>query len=39
MIVSATRGERGQIRDPAAATRRTLGAVREEELRAADAGG
>jgi hypothetical protein len=24
MIVSATRGERGQIRDPAAATRRTL---------------
>jgi len=37
MIVSATRGERGQIRDPAAATRRTLGAVREEELRAAAA--
>ena len=27
MIVSATRGERGQIRDHAAATRRTLGAV------------
>jgi len=29
MIVSATRGEQGQIRDPAAATRRTMGAVRE----------
>jgi LmbE family N-acetylglucosaminyl deacetylase len=27
IIVSATRGERGQIRDHAAATRRTLGAV------------
>jgi len=37
MIVSATRGERGQIRDPAAATRRTLGAVRERELYAAAA--
>jgi LmbE family N-acetylglucosaminyl deacetylase len=37
MIVSATRGEQGQIRDPAAATRRTLGAVRESELRAAAA--
>lgn len=37
MIVSATRGEQGQIRDPAAATRHTLGAVREEELRAAAA--
>ena len=37
MIVSATRGELGQIRDPAAATRRTLGAVREDELRAAAA--
>ena len=37
MIVSATRGEQGQIRDPAAATRRTLGAVREGELRAAAA--
>ena len=37
MIVSATRGERGQIRDPAAATRRTLGTVREGELRAAAA--
>jgi LmbE family N-acetylglucosaminyl deacetylase len=38
MIVSATRGERGQIRDPDAATRRTLGAVREGELHAAAAG-
>ncbi len=37
MIVSATRGEQGQIRDPAAATRRTLGAVRERELGAAAA--
>jgi LmbE family N-acetylglucosaminyl deacetylase len=37
MIVSATRGEQGQIRDPAAATRPTLGAVRERELRAAAA--
>jgi LmbE family N-acetylglucosaminyl deacetylase len=37
MIVSATRGERGQIRDAAAATRRTLGAVREGELGAAAA--
>src|SRR5215472_18137342 len=37
MIVSATRGERGQIRDPAAATRATLGAVRAGELRAAAA--
>ena len=37
MIVSASRGEQGQIRDPAAATRRTLGAVREGELRAAAA--
>jgi LmbE family N-acetylglucosaminyl deacetylase len=37
MIVSATRGEQGQIRDPAAATRRTLGAVREGELHAAAA--
>src|SRR5262245_9417038 len=35
MIVSATRGEQGQIRDPAAATRHTLGTVREAELRAA----
>jgi LmbE family N-acetylglucosaminyl deacetylase len=37
MIVSATRGEQGQIRDPAAATRRTLGAVRAAELREAAA--
>jgi GlcNAc-PI de-N-acetylase len=37
MIVSATRGERGQIRDAAAATRRTLGTVREGELGAAAA--
>ena len=37
MIVSATRGEQGQIRDPATATRRTLGAVRERELGAAAA--
>ncbi len=33
MVVSATRGEAGQIRDAAAATRQTLGAVRERELR------
>src|SRR5215471_13803642 len=37
MIVSATRGEQGRIRDPAVATRRTLGAVRERELSAAAA--
>jgi LmbE family N-acetylglucosaminyl deacetylase len=37
MIVSATRGEQGQIRDATAATRRTLGAVREGELRTAAA--
>jgi len=37
MIVSATRGERGQIRDPAVAARPTLGAVREAELYAAAA--
>ena len=37
MIVSATRGERGQIRDATVATRRTLGAVREGELGAAAA--
>jgi LmbE family N-acetylglucosaminyl deacetylase len=35
VVVSATRGERGQIRDAAAATRRTLAAVRAAELRAA----
>jgi hypothetical protein len=32
MVVSATRGEAGQIRDPQAATRRTLGQVRAGEL-------
>ncbi len=37
MIVSATRGERGQIRDARIATRRTLGAIREGELAAAAA--
>lgn len=35
MVVSATRGEAGQIRDAEVATRRTLGTVREQELRAA----
>lgn len=35
MVVSATRGEAGQIQDGQAATRRTLGAVRERELRSA----
>src|SRR5919109_1556734 len=35
MIVSATRGDAGQIRDARAATRRTLGQVREHELRLA----
>lgn len=35
MVVSATRGEAGQIHDTEAATRRTLGAVRERELRLA----
>ena len=35
MIVSATRGEAGQIRDATAATRATLGQVREQELREA----
>jgi LmbE family N-acetylglucosaminyl deacetylase len=32
MVVSATRGDAGQIRDARAATRRTLGLVREREL-------
>lgn len=32
MVISATRGEAGQIQDGRAATRRTLGAVREQEL-------
>jgi len=35
MVVSATRGDAGQIRDARAATRRTLGQVRERELRLA----
>ena len=35
MVLSATRGEAGQIQDATAATRRTLGAVRERELREA----
>ena len=35
MVVSATRGDAGQIRDARAATRRTIGAVRERELRLA----
>lgn len=35
VVVSATRGEAGQIRDATVATRSTLGRVREEELRAA----
>jgi LmbE family N-acetylglucosaminyl deacetylase len=35
MVVSATRGQAGQIRDPLAATRHTLGQVREHEFYAA----
>jgi LmbE family N-acetylglucosaminyl deacetylase len=35
MVVSATRGDAGQIRDAHTATRRTLGLVRELELRLA----
>lgn len=35
MVLSATRGQAGQIRDASAATRHTLGSVREEELRRA----
>ena len=35
MVVSMTQGEAGQIRDAHAATRRTLGMVRAEELRRA----
>jgi LmbE family N-acetylglucosaminyl deacetylase len=35
MVISATRGQAGQIRDPLAATRRTLGQVREREFYAA----
>ncbi|HJZ49172.1 MAG TPA: PIG-L family deacetylase [Roseiflexaceae bacterium] len=33
MLISSTRGQAGQIRDSTIATRRTLGAVREQELR------
>jgi len=35
MVVSATRGQAGQIRDARVGTRRTIGAVREQELRLA----
>jgi LmbE family N-acetylglucosaminyl deacetylase len=35
MVLSATRGQAGQIRDSHAATRHTLGSVREQELRQA----
>ncbi|MFL5591780.1 MAG: PIG-L family deacetylase [Ktedonobacteraceae bacterium] len=35
MVVSATRGQAGQIRSAKVATRRTLGQVREQELRLA----
>lgn len=35
MVVSATRGQAGQIRDARVATRRTIAAVRESELRVA----
>jgi LmbE family N-acetylglucosaminyl deacetylase len=35
MVVSATRGQAGRIRDARSATRGTLGAVREDELRRA----
>ncbi|HAF09881.1 MAG TPA: hypothetical protein DCK98_07355 [Chloroflexi bacterium] len=35
MVLSATRGQAGQIRDARAATRHTLGSVREQELRRA----
>jgi LmbE family N-acetylglucosaminyl deacetylase len=35
MVYSATSGQAGQIRDASAATRHTLGAVREQELRRA----
>lgn len=35
MIISATRGEAGQIQDARVASRGTLGAVRKQELRAA----
>ena len=35
MVISATRGQAGQIRDAGVATRRTIGQVRERELRLA----
>jgi LmbE family N-acetylglucosaminyl deacetylase len=35
MVLSATRGQAGQIRDPTVGSRRTIGAVREAELRLA----
>src|SRR6266511_3986378 len=35
MVISATSGQAGQIRDPLVATRRTLGQVREREFYAA----
>ena len=35
MVVSATRGEAGQIRSAGTATRRTLARVREQELQLA----
>jgi LmbE family N-acetylglucosaminyl deacetylase len=35
MVISATRGEAGQIRDASVATRQTLGQVREKELQLA----
>ena len=38
MVVSATRGQAGQIRGPAVGNRRTIAAVREAELRLAREG-
>jgi LmbE family N-acetylglucosaminyl deacetylase len=35
MVISATRGQAGQIRDAGVATRQTIGQVREQELRVA----
>lgn len=35
MVISATRGQAGQIQNASAATRRTLGAMREKELQVA----
>jgi LmbE family N-acetylglucosaminyl deacetylase len=37
MVISSTRGQAGQIRDSTIATRRTLAAVREQELRVSSA--